>query len=140
MADWRTALQRVGRSSTRKVQKERRDFQRALQADRRRRLQAAGTNIEELLVAGRFKEAWNHLTQWYRQWRCKEARPTREGLDQVSADRAELYRCRPPEGLWVPLLLQPSVVSDDIPSEAEIEMAVKRLKVRRAGGLSFMRV
>ena len=58
----------------------------------------------------------------------------------MSADRAELYRCRPPEGLWVPLLLQPSVVSDDIPSEAEIEMAVKRLKVRRAGGLSFMRV
>ena len=40
---------------------------------------------------------------------------TREGLDQVLADRAELYICRPSEGLRVPLLVQPAAVNNDIP-------------------------
>ena len=52
----------------------------------------------------------------------------------MSADRAELYRCSPPEGLQVPLLVQTAEVNVSIPSEAEIEVAVQGLKIGIAGG------
>ena len=54
----------------------------------------------------------------------------------MSADRAELYRCRTPEGLRVPLLVHPEAIKDDIPAEAEIRMnmAVQGLKIGRLGG------
>ena len=70
--------------------------------------------------------------------REKQAHPTKEGLDQVSADREELYICCPPERLWVPILVQPSEVNDEIPQEEDIEIAVLGLKGRRAGGMSGM--
>ena len=41
--------------------------------------------------------------------------PIREVVDYVSAHRAELYICRPPERLWVPILVQLSAVNDEIP-------------------------
>ena len=72
--------------------------------------------------------------------RVKQAHPTREGLDQVSEDRAELYRCIPPARLWVPILVHPSVVNDDIPEEADIGIEVLGLKGGRAGGPLVMRV
>ena len=61
--------------------------------------------------------------------RGKRAHPTREGLDLVSVDRAEIYRCWPPVRLQVPILVQPLAVNDYIPSEAEIYMVVLGLKV-----------
>ena len=64
----------------------------------------------------------------------KQAHPTRDGLDQVSEDRAKLYGCIPPARLWVPILVHPSVVNDDIPEEADIDIAVLGLKGRREGG------
>ena len=63
-----------------------------------------------------------------------------EGLDQVSEDRRELYICSTPAGLWIPILVQPSAVNDDIPQEADIDIEVLGLKGVRAGGLSGMRV
>ena len=68
----------------------------------------------------------------------KGSHPFREGLDQVTTERVEIYRCRLPEGLWVILLVQLEEVDDGIPSEAEIELAVRGLKRGRASGLSGM--
>ena len=79
-----------------------------------------GANIEGLLEAGRFKEAWDHLAWWYRQLRGRQSHPTREGLDQVPEDRADIYIFQAPELLRVSLLVQPEAVNDDIPAEAEI--------------------
>ena len=104
LADWRAVLQREGWASTREVCKARRNFQRALHEHRRRRVQAAGSNIEGLLATDRVKEAWDHLMQSYRHAQGKHVHPTREGLDQESKVRAELYRCWPPARLKVPIL------------------------------------
>ena len=82
LEDWRAALLRAGQESTREVQKARRDFQRALQGDRRQRVQSAGSKIEGLLEAGRVKEAWDHIARWYCHVREKQAHPTRKSLDQ----------------------------------------------------------
>ena len=76
-----------------------------LQEDRIQRVQAVGKNIEGFLEEVRVKEAWYHLTRWYCQIRGKQSHPTREGLDQDSADRAELYRCWPLARLRVPILV-----------------------------------
>ena len=72
--------------------------------------------------------------------RGKQAPPTREGLDQVSADKAELYRCYPPTRICVPILVHPLVVNDYIPEESEIVIAVLGLKVGRAWGPLGMRM
>ena len=52
--------------------------------------------------------------------RGKQSHPTREGLDQVPEDRADIYIFQAPELLRVSLLVQPEAVNDDIPAEAEI--------------------
>ena len=64
------------------------NFQHALHEVRQQRVQGAGTSIEDLMEAGRVKEEWDHLARWYRKVGVKHAHPTREGLEQESADRA----------------------------------------------------
>ena len=54
---------------------------------------------------------------WYRQTRGAQAPPTTEELDKATAERAELYRSGPPEGLKVPLLVQKADIKDAIPTE-----------------------
>ena len=76
---------------------------------------SGGGNIEGKMEAGMVKEAWYQLKRWYQQVRGKHYHPTREILDQVSADRAELYICCPPARLWVPILVQTSAVNNYIP-------------------------
>ena len=71
--------------------------------------------------------------------RGKQSHPNREGLDQESAERAELYRLWPPARLQVPILVHSAAVNDEIPEEAEIEMAVRGLKGGKEGGPSGMR-
>ena len=41
----------------------------------------------------------------------------------MSTERAELYMCRPPEGLRVPILVRQSVIEDDIPTEDEVRQS-----------------
>ena len=74
--------------------------------------------MEELLEEGMVNKVWDNLAHWYHQVRGINTLPTREVLDHVSAERADIYRCRPPEGLRVSLLVRPEEVNDIIPSEA----------------------
>ena len=62
-----------------------------------------------------------------------------EALDNVTVERAELYRCWPTEGLRVPLLVRQADIEDGIPTEAEVVEAVRGLKVDIVGGPSGMR-
>ena len=63
---------------------------------------------------------------------------TREALEKVTTERADIYICRPLEGMRVPLMVQSAEVDDGIPLELEIELAVRSLKGGRAGGLLIM--
>ena len=65
----------------------------------------AGEEIKALMEAKQNKEARKRLTYWYRQASGGQAPPSREHLERISTDRAELYRCRPPEGLRFPILV-----------------------------------
>ena len=113
----RSALLWAGRASSREVCKARRDFQCALQEDRWQGQRSAGKNKESLMVDGRVKEEWDHLARCYcRAW-INQVHPTRESLDQESEVIAELYRCRPPARLKVPILVQPMEVNAEVPTE-----------------------
>ena len=138
LADWRARLLRAGQASTREVCKAQRNFQRVLQEDRRQRVRAAGLNIEGLMVAGRVKEAWDQLERWYCHAWGKQTHHIREDLDQESVVREEIYRCRPPERLKVPILVQMMEDNNQVPTEAEVELAVRGMILGIAGGPSGM--
>ena len=54
--------------------------------------------------------------------------PYKDSLYQVSTERSDLYRCRPTEGLQVPLLVQPGEIEYGVLTEAYIEVSVQVLK------------
>ena len=60
-------------------------------------------------------------------------------MDSIATERVEIYRCRPPEGLRVTILVLPAAVEDRIPGEEEMAQAVRILKRCRSGGPSGMR-
>ena len=66
--------------------------------------------------------------------------PAPATLKRVTAERVTLYSRIPPSGDNMPVTIEPFVVEDGVPTEAEIEWAVKRLLNNRAGGPLRMRV
>ena len=56
----------------------------------------------------------------------------------MKVERAELYRCRLPEGLSIPLLVRQSDIKDGISREAEVAEEVRGMKGGRLGGPSGM--
>ena len=111
-----------------------------MQKDRRQRVREAIETIEALMEGDQMQEACYQISHWYRQDRGIQVPPSREGLETISTKWAEMYRCRPPEGLWVPVLVGSAMVADSIPGAAKIEQAVKDLRQSRARGPSDMQV
>ena len=58
------------------------------------------------MEVGKVREAWTQISRWYSQDMGSQAPPATEALDKVEVEREELYRCRLPEGLKVPLLVR----------------------------------
>ena len=58
------------------------------------------------------------MASWYRQASGGQAPPSGEHLDRIAIERAELYMCRPPEGIRFPILVTPVAVEDGIREEA----------------------
>ena len=67
------------------------------------------------MEAGEAEEACEQISRWYRQERGAQDPPTTEKLDKIAVAKAELYRCRLPEGLKVPLLVRKADIKDNIP-------------------------
>ena len=106
LADRRTAPKRTGRASATEIRQARQALLRALQADRWKRVQEARANMESLMETCKVQEAWVRISRWYRQGRGAQSPPATEALDEVSTDRADIYRCRPPKVLRVPILVR----------------------------------
>ena len=86
-----------------------------MQGNRTIRVREAGEAIEEILASDQNQEAWKHITSWQSQASEGQAIPLREHLDRIATERAEMYRCRPPEGIQVPIMVMPVAVEDGIP-------------------------
>ena len=97
-----------------------------------------GGGIEKFLASDQKEEAWKRIASWYRKASGRQAPPLREHLDRITTERAEIYRCRPPEELHGTILVTPSEVEDRVPEESEVAQKVRRLKGGRVGGPSGM--
>ena len=91
------------------------------------------------MESDKVREAWVRILWCYIQERGAHDPPTMEALDEVLTESAELYRCTPPDGLWVTLLVQQSDIEYCIPTEAEVAEVVGGMKGFRSGGPSGMR-
>ena len=85
------------------------------------------------MVLDQKKEVGKCIAHWYRQVSGGQSPPSREHLDRIAAERAELYRCRIPEGIWVPILLTPAAVEYGILGGEEVSQVVQNLKRGRYG-------
>eukprot|EP00978_Attheya_sp_CCMP212_P028132 scaffold96327_cov32-Attheya_sp.AAC.1 len=112
-----------------------------MNADRTRRVEIAGANVEALLQKDPpdLQGAWNAIKSWYREAGDRASPPSRDTLEKVTAESIALYRKEAPPGESIPILVEPVAVSDEIPEMEEIAEAVRKLRNNRAGGPSGIR-
>ena len=112
-----------------------------LKGDRKRRVEIAGEEVETLIWADppNPKESWRRLKGWYKAAVNGEPPPARATLDRITAERVDLYSYVPSPGENIPVTVKPVKVDDSLPTEEEIEEAVKKLRRDRSGGASVMR-
>ena len=92
--------------------------------------------MEDLMKADPplIQEAWHRLQGWYKAAVDRPPPPARATLKRVMAERAKLYSRVPPPGDTIPVTIKPFEVEYGVPTEAEVEWAVKCLRNNRAGG------
>ena len=66
-------------------------------------------------------------------------RPARDMLERITAERVNLYSYMPSPGANIPVTVRPVPVDDLVPTENEIEEAVKNLRWNRSWCPSGMR-
>ena len=117
------------------------EIEASLAQDRRRRTEEAGAEVEAMMKADPplIQEAWYRLQGWYKAAVDRSTPLAQATLKRVTAERSTLYSQVPPPGNTIPVTIEPFVVEDGVPTEAEIEWAVKRVRNNRARGLSRMR-
>ena len=79
------------------------------------------------------QEVWYRLQGWYKAAVDRAPPPDRATLKRVTAEQVTLYSRIPPPGDNIPVNIETFAVEDGVPTEAEIEWAVKRLQNNRAG-------
>ena len=84
------------------------------------------------------REAWSKIHRCYRKENVHPTTPTREGLEQTSTLREDIYRRRPQEGEAIPVLVQQVSITDGTMEGEEVAVAVKILQMGCTRGLSNM--
>ena len=111
-----------------------------LQEDRKRRVEAAGQEVETLLGEDppKPKEEWIRLKGWYKAAVNRAPPPARATLERIMAERVDLYSYVSSPGENIPVTVTLEEVDDSVPIEDEIEDAVKKLRRNRSWGPSGM--
>ena len=112
-----------------------------MDADRKRRAEEAGVEVEALVGADPplIQEAWYRIQGLYKDAVDRAPPPARVTLERITAERVALYSHVPPPGDIIPVAIEPLVFEDLVPEEGEIEWAVKRLRNNHSGGVLRMR-
>jgi hypothetical protein len=114
-----------------------RRIKRALNRDRKRRIEKAGDAIEHNLQSGRLKEAWNALQRWYKHSGDRPPCPTWTDLRDTSNEFKTLYKATQSPGNPITTHVDSQfTVNDTLPTENEIANAVRNLKNGKAPGHS----
>ena len=113
----------------------------SLKGDRRLRAEEAVKEVETLLGSdpSLHREAWNRLKGWYQAASDRDPPPNRVTLERITEEQVDLYSYVPPPGVNILISVDPFPVDDLVPTEDDIEWAVKRLRNHRSGEASGMR-
>ena len=85
------------------------------------------------------REAWHQIKGWYKAAVDHAPPPAQITLKRITVERVELYSYFLPPGTNIPIYVEPFPIEDSVPTEDDIEWAVKRLRNHRSGGPSEMR-
>ena len=145
-ATWRLDEERVStRRDPAKDQYLSRIFGRAivasLKGDRRRREEEAVAEVKTLLGSDPplHREAWHRLKGWYWDAVDRATLSAQVTLEWIMAEQVYLYSYVTPPGENIPIYVESLPVDDSVPTEGNIEWAVKRLQNHRSEGSSRMR-
>ena len=99
-------------------------------------METAGQEVVTLLGEDppNAKEAWRRLKGWYKAAFNWEPPPARATLKRIMAEQVDLYSYISSPGENILVTVAPAEVDDLVPTENEIEEAVKKLRRNRSGG------
>ena len=108
----------------------------SLQKDRKRREEEAGYEVETLMGSEPplRQESWQQIKEWYKAVVDRGPPPSWVTLERITAERVKLYSYVPPQWTNIPIYVEPFPVDDLVPTEEDIECAVKRLHNHCSGG------
>jgi hypothetical protein len=110
-----------------------------LATDRKQRATNAASTVESHLSNGAVKEAWRALKGWYRLAEDRPPPASPKTMVRQTAERVELYARAPPMGEALPFNFPHFKISDDMPTDSEIQKVVGGLRNGRAGGATGMK-
>jgi Reverse transcriptase (RNA-dependent DNA polymerase) len=115
-------------------------IRKALRRDRKRRVIAAGEDIESLLNINDVRGAWTRLRGWYRQASTKTTKPSLADMNAIHTTFSTLY-AKPVDlpTTEFPIHYVAEDIPDDPPTDFEIQMAVQKLRLHKAPGPSGLR-
>ena len=85
------------------------------------------------------REAWRRMRGWYREAVNHALPPSRVTLERITVEQKELYRSVPPSAETIPISVPTSPIDDSVPTDEEVEGAVRRLRGHQSGGPYYMR-
>ncbi len=110
-----------------------------LTVDCKQRAANAASTVESHLSNGAVKEAWRALKRWYRLAEDRPPPASPETMVRQTAERVELYARAPPMGEALPFNFPHFEISDNMPTDSEIQKVVGGLRKGRAGGATGMK-
>ena len=130
LVDERVSVRRKPAQDQTRIRRLSRAIATSLKMDRRRRVKIEGAEVEKLLEADPTmpREAWQRLKWWYKATVNHATPPTWATLERITADWVDLYRYMPPSEMNIPISVKPVQVDDSVPTEDEIEGALKHLQ------------
>jgi hypothetical protein len=98
-----------------------------LKGDRAQRAAAAAEKIEEHMVAGEPKEAWQSLKGWYKAATDRAPKASKMSLAAQTAKRVSLYGRVASKGDPIPIHINKANIPDNIPINGELWAIVREL-------------
>jgi hypothetical protein len=111
----------------------------ALGGDWRQRAAEVASKVEGSLSTKQPKEAWRCLKRWYPSATDQPPKPCHLTMNRLTEERTALYARVPTPGGRFPIVVNPFLVWDKLPTDSKIRDSVRRLRNGRAAGAGGMR-
>ena len=132
LIDQRAEARRAGRSLRLRLLG--RLVKKALEKDRKARSKAAADAIESNLAEGKIRGAYQVLQRWFKDRGPSPPLPSRKEISQTRDEYVNLFAASTPGETPIPLHVEPFPINDNTPREAEIVVALRKLKNGKAAG------